>query len=311
VGKEYLVHKAVEVKNCAVAVKKKLSVIGYLEDNYRAFAKYDGCCTVVTIEDDGTVSYHSRTGETANLHHLDPAIRKVFGETAKLNRGIVVFAEAWWPGKDQFPEISGAFRRHAGDTRLQLAVWDAVTLDEFKAGVCTRPFSTRWGGVLASFGGDHKAVPHHTNMVFPAAEFVAYSTAQYMCGLLMTTGGYDGLMMRDPQGEWRRNDSGKQGESIKVKARDSIEVRITGQREGEGKQAGMMGALTFQYKGKTCEVGTGFTDEQRKWFWSKQVEVNNGNFIVEVECLGFTPADIPREPSFKGIRHDKLSADNE
>lgn len=310
---KYLVHKAIEADKCKAGVKKLLAQPGYLEDNYRAFAKYDGCCVVVLVDDDGEVKYLSRTGEDANLHHLDDSVRTLFGEIATYNRGIVLFGEAWWPGRDQFPEISGAFRRHAGDTRLKLVLNDAVTLDEFTRGVSTRPFSERHRGLLSAFKG-YESDPH-TDSITHAREYQPheYLTAKALAEALVNRGGYDGLIMRDPKGEWRKGDSGNGGEIIKVKHRVSIDVRCTGLVEGKGKQAGMTGALKFFWKGE-CEVGTGLTDATRISTWTGHEHHTKDSpvgRIMEVECLGFTPDGKPREPSFKGWRFDKPKADNE
>lgn len=309
-AKAYLVHKAVEVDKCVTHVKKKLQQIGYLEDNYRAFAKYDGCCTVVKIDEDGTVEYLSRTGETANLHHLTATIQQLFGEIAQLNRGVVLFGEAWWPGRDQFPEISGAFRRHAGDTRLQLALNDAVTLLEFEVGVSGRSFEDRHRGLASAFKGvlnpANDAMP-----VFMAREYNAseYVTAKALAAALVERGGYDGLILRNPLSGWEKDHSGNDGAIIKVKHRVSIDVRCVGMQEGLGKQAGMVGALLSSWKGVPFAVGTGLTNTLREAIWLNRVPAVG--LIMEVECLGFTPEGTPREPSFKGFRHDKLKADDE
>lgn len=308
---KYLVHKAIEVANCKVAVRNKLHPAGYLENNYRAFAKYDGCCTVAIVSEDG-VSYQSRTGEDANLHHLDKELLARFGDICRLNdTTIVVFGEAWWPGKDQFPQISGAFRRHAGDSRLQLAVFDVVTLEEFDLGHSSLTFNERHQRLLSAF----KPCPANDNIstpqVFPAREYkdTDYVSAKSLAEALVTRGGYDGLIMRDPQGAWLRGSSGNTGEIIKVKHRVSIDVRCTGVVEGKGKQAGMAGSLNFTWRGKECNVGTGLNDVQRIEYLRLETQVVGK--IIEVECLGFTPEGIPREPSYKGVRFDKLAADDE
>lgn len=307
-SKGYLVHKACEADKCKTAVKKLLAQTGYLEDNYRAFAKYDGCCVLVFVSEEGDVSYLSRTGEKANLSHLDPVVVSLFGDIAHLNGGVVLFGEAWWPGKDQFPEISGAFRRHSGDARLRLVLNDAVTQEEYDQGVSTRTFNERFQGLLSAFGG--ASTDPFLTTVGVAREYTAnsYVTAKELAAFLVESGGFDGLIMRAPLAAWVQGSSGNDGAIIKVKHRVSIDVRVTGVVEGKGKQAGMAGAVQFKWHGKTCEVGTGMTDDRRLALWKSYDTVGK---IIEVECLGFTPDGKPREPSFKGIRYDKLNADDE
>lgn len=305
----YLVHKACEVGKCKTAVRKVLSQPGYIEQEYRAFAKYDGCCAVTIMQADGTISHFSRTGEPAALSHLDGQLRLILGDLAKWHDGIVLLSEAWWPGRDQFPEISGAFRRHAGDDRLRLVITDYVTDAEFREGISTRPFNDRFDALVKAFSG-FEDDPYNTSVGL-ADEWQSdtYITAKALAEALVGRGGYDGLIMRNPTAGWTKGHSGNDGAIIKVKHRVSIDVRCTGMVEGKGKQAGMVGALTFNWQGKHCEVGTGLSDDERKLSWENPVGATG--HIFEVECLGFTPDGKPREPSFKGWRHDKLTADDE
>ncbi len=300
----YLVHKAAEVSSCKKAVAAILSHPGYLENHYRAFAKYDGCCVIAIIEGLG-VQYLSRTGEKANLSHLDVMMVERFGDPYQ---PIVVLGEAWWPGKGQFPQISGAFRRHSGDVRLQFVAYDLLTWEEYSSGVAQAPFRERFKRLEVAFKGH----PYRPGEV-PVSLAHQYSpddyvTAKRLAGALVERGGYDGLIMRDPEAGWTKGHSGNDGAIIKVKHRVSIDVRCTEVVEGKGKKAGMAGALKFFWKGG-CEVGTGMSDAERRHAWECPDEIVGK--IIEVECLGFTPDGKPREPSFKGCRFDKLKADNE
>lgn len=102
--------------------------------------------------------------------------------------------------------------------------------------------------------------------------------------------GYEGLVLR--QGStW-----------LKVKPVETYDVRVTGIIEGTGKHKGRMGALMTDM-GK---VGTGFTDEEREWFWKRQVG-GEPRFkqLIEVECMQLTPAGKFRHPRFVRIRYDK------
>jgi len=94
--------------------------------------------------------------------------------------------------------------------------------------------------------------------------------------------GYEGLVLR--QGDkW-----------IKVKPKETYDVKVTGVQEGKGQHEGAMGALLTDM-GK---VGTGFTREQRKQVWRK------GN-VIEVECMSLTPKGKFRHPRFVRERFDK------
>jgi DNA ligase-1 len=108
--------------------------------------------------------------------------------------------------------------------------------------------------------------------------------------------GYEGLVLRQGH-KW-----------VKVKPRQSHDVKVTGIIEGTGKHKGRMGALMTDM-GK---VGTGFTDEERTNFWLWHTTGHNGigdcpleGTIIEVECMELTPAGKFRHPRFLRIRYDK------
>lgn len=83
---------------------------------------------------------------------------------------------------------------------------------------------------------------------------------------------------------------------LKVKAKETHDVRCTGIQPGKGKHRGRIGALITP-KG---EVGTGLTDKQRalppKDFIGK---------VIEVECTEFTEDGKFRHARFKRVRWDK------
>lgn len=54
---------------------------------------------------------------------------------------------------------------------------------------------------------------------------------------------------------------------IKVKKFFSCDIKCTGIEEGSGRNKGTLGALVCDYKGYPVNVGSGFTDDDRKHFW--------------------------------------------
>lgn len=112
-------------------------------------------------------------------------------------------------------------------------------------------------------------------------------TSEFLSELLSAVvgQGYEGLVIR----------KGKQW--LKVKPKESADVRITGIQPGTGKHEGKLGAFLTEH-GK---VGTGFTDEQRE-------ELNSEEYIgaiAEVEYMHVTPNNKMRHPRFIRIREDK------
>lgn len=57
---------------------------------------------------------------------------------------------------------------------------------------------------------------------------------------------------------------------LKVKAMQDCDLKIIGFEEGTGKNKGTLGAVIVDYKGFKVKVGSGFTDEDRRYFWENK-----------------------------------------
>lgn len=60
---------------------------------------------------------------------------------------------------------------------------------------------------------------------------------------------------------------------LKVKAMQDCDLKIIGFEEGTGKNKGTLGAIIVDYKGFEVRVGSGFTDQDREYFWANQSEL--------------------------------------
>lgn len=60
---------------------------------------------------------------------------------------------------------------------------------------------------------------------------------------------------------------------LKVKAMQDCDLKIIGFEEGTGKNKGTLGAVIVDYKGFEVKVGSGFTDQDRDYFWVNQKEL--------------------------------------
>lgn len=142
--------------------------------------------------------------------------------------------------------------------------------------------------------------------------------------------GYEGIMLRDPEGpyKWGRS-TAKEGYLLKMKRFDDLEAVIIGAKErqhhiGEAKindlglierdhkkknftGAGDLGAFVCDYNGIEFDVGSGFTSDQRIELWDRcradSAELH-GHY-VRVKHQGFTPDGKPRFPIFQGFRDER------
>lgn len=307
---KYLVHKAVELKKVRAVRQKFLSQPGYLEANYIAQPKYDGCNMIAVVDDNAeggpAITFYSRTGEEVkSCSHIKVAMATFPG----LNPGVYL-GEAWCPDAS-FAEISGWFRRQETDEdtcRLQFVVFDVLTMDEWELGNSVVPYEARALrlGLLAD-------IPQGRAPLWSAGSFGRIAdtwpntSAQTVCDKLVEAGGYDGLILRDPSGGWVKGSSGNGGQIIKIKRRLSVDLRVTGVEEGLGKNAGRVGALVCRYNGKELRVGTGFSDAERTAWWADRSLIVG--MIGEVEAMDYSEEGLLREPRWKGLRPDKLEPD--
>lgn len=302
---EYIVHKAVELSKVKVKRRAELSAPGFLEANYIAQPKYDGC-NMVALFDGEKVEFFSRTGEpVTSVPHIEMAIVTFPGMLPGAYLG-----ECWAPDLP-FNEISGLFRRQTPDEetcRLQFVIFDYLTCDEWNAGESI----VNYGNRVARMEPKLSLIPQALNPIWLAgsfgniAETFKNTTAQDVCNKLVEAGGYDGLVLRDPYGAWKKGDNGTGGEIIKVKQVLSFDLRVVDYVPGKGKYEGQIGSLIVEFNGQRMGAGTGLSDKQRnidlfhsQWY----------NKIVEVEALGYSSDGLLREPRLKGIRHDKVEAD--
>jgi len=135
--------------------------------------------------------------------------------------------------------------------------------------------------------------------------------------------GYEGLMLRDPQGPYKFGRSTtREGTLLKMKRRLQSEaiiigfeeqmhnaneatINALGRTERSSHQAnlvptGVLGAFTVRDAGVEFSIGTGFTYEDRVQFWRRRHELIGS--LITYEYLPIGVKDKPRHPVFKGFR---------
>lgn len=94
---------------------------------------------------------------------------------------------------------------------------------------------------------------------------------------------------------------------IKVKKFFSCDIKCTGIEEGSGRNKGKLGALVCDYKGNKVNVGSGFSDEDRKRIWQHPEDVIDKIITVKYkEETKNKDGDISIQfPVFETVRFDK------
>lgn len=205
-----------------------------------------------------------RTGQlvehTDRLVHLDAARTEGLGETR-------IRAEAWHPRGVNFlsgtlnsnPERSRQVQRSAGPVRLQ--VFD---ITHYKGkDVRDVPYSERrklYVQATKELG---------VREVQPVRSVKSGFSRFYDQQVSLKHTPTDGIVVK-------RGDQGYAEKPwIKVKPSDLSDCEVVGLTEGLGKHAGRLGALTVRCEdGKQVQVGTGFSDWERRWIWRHRAEMD-------------------------------------
>lgn len=97
---------------------------------------------------------------------------------------------------------------------------------------------------------------------------------------------------------------------IKVKKFFSCDIKCTGVEEGSGRNEGTLGALVCDYKGNKVNVGSGFSDEDRKRIWQYPEDIIGKIITVKYkeETKNKDGGISIQFPVFETVRFDKNEA---
>lgn len=182
----------------------------------------------------------------------------------------------------------GAFQRTLSVVRKKTPIdaeWQAVTFRVFDAPSIAGGFEVRLAACERVLVGCAIAsVVEHT-----ACRDAGHMHATF--GALCADGA-EGIMLRRPSSAYEQKRSSS---LLKLKPSDSSEAVMVGAENGEGRLAGLVGALVVVWRGLRFKVGTGMDDETR----ANPPKV--GSKITFGFC-GLTDAGLPRFPTFVGVR---------
>lgn len=141
--------------------------------------------------------------------------------------------------------------------------------------------------------------------------------------------GYEGVILRSPEGPYKFGRStAKEGYLLKLKRFKDSEARVLaveelmhnaneatknelGQTERSTHKenlvpAGTMGRLLVEdtHTKQQFYIGTGFTAEQRAWWWSNKWQAKASILYVKYKFFPVGVKELPRHPVYLGLRED-------
>lgn len=259
--------------------------------------KLDGVRVVAILKPE-TVRFYSRNGRELKMFgHLSEPLRRLGSEMFKKDRamkeGVVFDGEMV---ADTFGDIAGAI--HTKGVTVEGArffLFAAMPLVSFLKGIDGRSQLSRIQmleealSMAEEIDGlsvtSPKRVRSHEEVMLAHSRF--------------RKKGFEGSMVKDLSEPWEAKRSHRW---MKIKEELSVDVRVTGIKEGKGKYVGMCGALYVDHRGKRVKV-SGMNDAQRELFWNRPKSIVGK--LIEVVYQEETVHGSLRHPRFKRVRDDK------
>ena len=311
-GTEYEHYNVTEYPCMLASVlnEKRLSKLPWESGVYTQL-KCDGMRFNAIVEHD-KVSFYGRSGKpiTIKSESLKEQFRQlnINGEPTVYDGELLVLNESgngWCDRKTGNGILNKAVRdtiNTVESERVCCVLWDMIPLDAFKRGLYNVPYHLRYTDLIKrveTLGDDAKIMMVESQIVH-SLEDARKIYEEYV------KRGLEGVILKSPNNVWKDT---RATDQIKMKEELDADLRIVEVVEGTGKYRGMMGALVLESDDKMVRVsvGTGFTDEQRKEYFTdslldKVVTVTYNMRIKDKNRMGVDSLFLPR---FIEIREDK------
>ena len=271
--------------------------------------KYDGMRLLAIGDHDG-FEFYTRTGKKVDT--VSPATEEALVQLYTFGTDI------WFPkSKMVFDgELMGSSFR---DTMKQARkkghvyedgvyyVFDAICFEEFQSlkqrKAKTQPYHERRKNLANVFLNSNGQFEEGLDGIeLPPAYLCRNEDEMMEFYLRFRNRGLEGAIVKNPQGAYhpRRN-----RDWMKIKDSASVDVPIVDAIEGTGKYEGVLGALVVDVEGINVNIGTGFSDSDRKEIWESWGQGWLKDKVIEVEYHEKTPDGSLRHPRFKCFRNDK------
>ena len=192
-----------------------------------------------------------------------------------------------WMGRGRFAEVSAAVHR----LRPQAQEWRQIRLMLFDLPESRQPFAVRVQEMRALV----VASSSYTLEMITQTPATDHDRLMQQLDKVMARGG-EGLMLHHGDSVYH---AGRSDAVLKVKSYQDAEARVIGHVGGQGKFAGMLGALQVETDdGRRFRLGTGFSDAERR-------DPPPIGSTVTFKYYGLTATGLPRFASFLRVRRDE------
>ena len=220
--------------------------------------------------------------EYKGLDHIISDLQKIVGTKMFVDGELLYKNKEGLSDSEAFQKGTGiAMSKDNDKSELKLVIFDMFPLDEFWSGKSKEPYSNRKKQLIEL---DKKIKELGTeNLEIVQMCYEGYDHSEIWKWLdYAEQNDWEGVIINlDTPYECKRTKN-----LIKVKKFYTYDLEVIGVEEGTGRNKGTLGALVVKYKNNTVNVGSGFTDEERSYYWNNQDEIIGR--VIEVKYKEIT-----------------------
>lgn len=221
--------------------------------------------------------------EYIGLQHIIEDLQELVGTNMFVDGELVYKNKEGLTDSEAFQKGTGiAMSKDEDKSDLKLIVFDIFPLDEFWNGRSKETYSERLLNYILPLR--NKVTSNHFENVSVVPMFYnGYDHAEIWNWLdYAENNDMEGVIINlDTPYECKRSKN-----LIKVKKFYTYDLEVVDVEEGDGRNKGTLGALVVKYKDNTVNVGSGFTDEERKNFWKNREDIIGR--VIEVKYKEIT-----------------------
>lgn len=241
--------------------------------------------------------------EYKGLEHIISDLQKLVGEDVFADGELVYKNKEGLSDSEAFQKGTGiAMSKDNDKSELKFVLFDVFPLNQFWNGKSENSYSLRKQRILELQAKIEELDLENVEIVQMCYEGTDHSEIWKWLDYAEEND-WEGIILNlDAPYECKRTKN-----LVKVKKFFSCDIKCTSVEEGSGRNKGTLGALVCDYKGFEVRVGSGFSDIDRKHFWSHPEDVVG--HIVSVKYKEETnnkDGGVSIQfPVFEAVRFDK------
>ena len=288
---------------CAKQDQKLLDQLDWT--NAVAQCKSDGMRIIISVDSNGKVRYRSRNGKeyffSDKYNNFFSEYRNVVfdGEAVVKIDGVIQNRKT---GNGIMNSIRQGTASPAENDQVHFILWDSIDYDSFMTGESPTPYLRRFELLNTIDANDSVWSPVETIRVTSFAQAEVFYKE-------MRSRGEEGAIIKDGNAGYQAK---RVNHQIKMKAEETLDLRVIDMIEGTGKNKGRLGAITCVDKSGKLQVnvGSGFSDEQRDAFWNNTIvgQIVEVKYNEVIDSKGSDTLNLFL-PIFVDLRDDKNDID--